>query len=130
MRHVWWLGSYEATLKELIWQVKYQRQRSTARQLGVYLAERLPYLPAETLVVPIPTASSRIRRRGYDQAEVIAEALANKLNLTYQRALARTGQKELVGKRRVDRQKMMQNAFRVKPKACIKGKQFYWLMMS
>lgn len=121
LRRVWWLGDYSGIRKELIWNMKYQRQRETARLFGRYLAEVVPYLSPDTIVTAIPTASSRIRRRGYDQAVLCAQAFAQKRELPYQTLLLRTDQKELIGKRRTERMKAMENSFSIKPKSYLKG---------
>lgn len=122
LRYVWWLGSFKGELKELIVEVKYQRSRDVARVLGAYLEERLPYMNESTLIVPLPTASSRVRRRGFDQAKIIARSVSRKAKLEYRDILIREGQQELIGKRRVDRLKMMQGVFRVKPNVNLKDK--------
>jgi len=119
---VLWLGSYRSTLKDLVWNLKYQRQRSTGRVLGEYLANALPYLPEDTLVVPLPTASSRVRKRGYDQAKVLAHSFAKARKLPYRDVLVRKDQKELIGKRRSDRIKLMEDSFAIKPKANLSDK--------
>jgi len=113
LRHVWWLGDYKTELKELVLQMKYQRKRETARLLGMYLAQKIPYLPEDTLVVHLPTASSRVRRRGFDQAQFVAQSFAENRTLSYKKVLSRLGQKELIGKRRADRLKLMQGVFQV-----------------
>jgi predicted amidophosphoribosyltransferase len=48
-----------------------------------YLPSTLPFLPEETLVVPIPTASGRVRKRGFDQAKLIAKVFARSRGLKY-----------------------------------------------
>ncbi len=122
LRHVWWLGDYKTELKELVLQMKYQRKRETARLLGAYLAQKITYLPEDTLVVHLPTASSRVRRRGFDQAQLIAQSFAEARHLTYRNALQRTGQKELIGKRRIDRMKAMQGVFKLQANTTLSGK--------
>jgi ComF family protein len=111
LRRVWWLGPYSTELKSLVWNIKYQRSRSTARTLARYLAGRLPYIPQETLVVPVPTASSRVRRRGYDQAFVIARQLAETLSLESKPLLRRRDQADLIGLRRLERLRQMEDSF-------------------
>lgn len=114
LRRVWWLGGYDETFKKLIVNLKYHRKRHVARLLGKYLAEKLPYFPAETIVSFIPTASTRVRRRGYDQAEIIARSLAKELGLNFKSLLYRTDQIELIGKSRRERQKLTQNAIKLR----------------
>lgn len=49
--------------------------------LAELLDERLPELPRDTHIVPIPTAPRNIRRRGYDHMLLIARALARCRNM-------------------------------------------------
>lgn len=114
LRRVWWLGVYEGQLRELIGLLKYKRAREVGRQLGVGLAAKLPYLDAETLVVPVPTAPKRVRRRGYDQAQILARSLAAEKNLSAVNMLIRTTQNDQIGKRRNERLIQMNKAFRLK----------------
>lgn len=101
--------------------MKYGRKRQHARMFGEYLAAALPYLPPDTVVLPIPTASQRIRQRGFDQARLIGEALAKVLSLELIRPLIRTTQIDLVGKNRQQRHQYMAQSFRLKPSADISG---------
>lgn len=108
LRRVWWLGAHDGFLKTLIWRMKYQRTRSIGRLLAGYLASRLPYLPEDTIITPIPTASQRVRRRGYDQSVIMAKEFAQLRRLRYTPLLRRIGQIELIGKRRLERLKQME----------------------
>jgi ComF family protein len=78
-------GSYDGGLRELIHLLKYDRVRSAATVLGRMLAEAITDLrphvaPAGTLLVPVPLHSSKLRSRGFNQSELIAQA-ALKCNL-------------------------------------------------
>lgn len=121
LRRVWWLGSYKDVLKELILQLKFQRKRAYAREFGMYLAQALPYLPEDTIVVSVPTASKRIRARGYDQAALIAAAFARKKGLVYKNILVRTSQVDQIGKDRTSRIKQMRDSIRMDTGAHIRG---------
>lgn len=107
LRRVWWLGRYKEPLKDMIWQMKFQRQRDTARLFGAYLADVLPYIPEETVVTSLPTAPERIRRRGFDQAALIARVFTQKRQLTYRPLLERTNKVDLIGKSRQERIRLM-----------------------
>ncbi len=74
---------------------------------------RLQYLPEGTLVVPIPTATERVRERGYDQARLLAKAVAARHNLLYMPLLLRVSQKRQLGAARSERFKNMAGAFRI-----------------
>jgi ComF family protein len=72
-------GSYESGLRELIHLLKYGGVRPAANVLGRMLAEAIaslePDLPAESLaVVPVPLHRTKLRQRGFNQAELIARA--------------------------------------------------------
>lgn len=121
LRRVWWLGVYEKTLKELILHMKFQRRRAFAHEFGKFLAQSLPYLPESTLVVPVPTASARVRMRGYDQAVYIAKGFAESRGLRLTPLLTRTTQADQIGKRRLDRLKQMKNSFKAKNINEVKG---------
>ena len=121
LRRVWWLGQYKFEIKNLVRDMKFKRRRSCAREFGAVLAETLPFLPEETLVVPIPTASGRVRKRGFDQAKIIAKVFAHSRGLKYCEALVRTTQVDQIGKRRSDRIAQMQNSLIVSRPAEILG---------
>lgn len=115
------MGNYKGLLKELIIELKFQRKRAYAREFGAHLADSLPYLPAETIVVSIPTASNRIRARGYDQAELIARAFARNTNLTYRNIIVRTSRVDQIGKNRASRIKQMKDSIRIKEGVNLEG---------
>ena len=74
-------GSYEGGLRELIHLLKYGRVRPAARVLGRMLAEAVQGVAGEfasAVVVPVPLHSSKLRLRGFNQADEIARcALRN-----------------------------------------------------
>jgi ComF family protein len=72
-------GSYESGLRELIHLLKYGGVRPAATVLGRMLAEAIASLKCDFLaesvaVVPVPLYRSRLRQRGFNQAELIARA--------------------------------------------------------
>lgn len=76
----------------LVHQLKYRGWKA----LGSFMAGRMARVPlppdvaAETRrVVPVPTTGTRLRERGYNQAEVLATALARATGRTLLRALRR-----------------------------------------
>jgi ComF family protein len=78
------LGHYIDPLKEIIHQFKY----GGYRKLGVLLAEEwlVRYRPqldnlAIDCVIPIPLDSYRERKRGFNQAAVLSDIIASRLNL-------------------------------------------------
>jgi ComF family protein len=62
--------------------LKYRPNRAPAQVMGCWLAtivRREAWQP--TLVLPVPLVPDRLRRRGYNQAALIAESLASHLDL-------------------------------------------------
>jgi ComF family protein len=76
-------GSYDGGLRELIHLLKYGGVRPAAGVLGRMLAEVMQGLGSEfrsAVVVPVPLHSSKLRQRGFNQAEEIARATLKNLN--------------------------------------------------
>ncbi len=104
---------YEGLAKSLVWQLKYAGAQAAAKEIADFLAIRTKVIDS-CLIVPVPTASSRVRRRGYDQAKLIGRKLAKKHGLPYLDCLARSGQTHQIGSRREKRLKQLSSAYRIK----------------
>ena len=68
-------GLFGGPLADAIHGFKYGRRSALARPLGRWLAGRVPLLP-EVAVVAVPLGRTRRLARGYDQAALLARALA------------------------------------------------------
>ncbi len=101
---------YEGVAKDLIHVLKFERSRASADVVANLLAETLPVL-GDIVITHVPTATSRIRTRGYDQAALIARRLAIQLGVEYAPLLSRLGQQRQVGKNRSERRSQMQELF-------------------
>jgi ComF family protein len=88
---------YEGVAKDLIWAMKYQNKRSIAR----YLATKL--MPEDGVVCFVPSDGKARRRRGYDQAEILAKTYAKINNLSFNNLLLRSKHTKQVGKNRQQR---------------------------
>jgi ComF family protein len=72
--------AYDGTGRELVARLKYRNARSALRWLAVQMAA--PIDPSVIDVVTwVPTTSARRRERGFDQAELLARAVARELGL-------------------------------------------------
>lgn len=74
---VW--GNYSGVLKQAIASLKYNNQPQLARPLGHYLGKAWLQSPAATrakklTVVPIPLHPTKQQKRGYNQAELLAQS--------------------------------------------------------
>ena len=127
-------GSYESGLRDLIHLLKYQQVRSAANVLGRMLAEVMADLepgwsPASVLVVPVPLFSAKLRQRGFNQAERIAQ-VALKLSPAREKyAIAndvlersRETQSQL-GLTRHQRRENLRGAFRVTNREKVSGRE-------
>lgn len=112
--------TYTDIAKDLVWRLKFERARAAAGDIAQSM--HLPAHTAETLLVHIPTATNRVRQRGYDQARLIAHHLACRYALQTAPALARLGQQRQVGMKRQTRQQQLQQAFCVPRPASVAGK--------
>jgi ComF family protein len=126
-RQTSWLASvriaaiYEAAAKNLIWKLKLAGTQSAAGIMARRMAVLMANLPPPAIIVPVPTASSRVRRRGYDQARLLARELSRQTRLPYRSCLVRIGQTHQHGLARRQRLSQLAAAFRVS-RAGIPGK--------
>lgn len=91
-------GEFDGAIRDAIVSLKYARNRRAARLLGDLVA---PLVPGEVDVVTwIPTAPSRVRRRGFDHAELIARAAAKSVGCRCRRLLRRCDDSRQTGRNR------------------------------
>ncbi|MEK7590278.1 MAG: ComF family protein [Patescibacteria group bacterium] len=89
----------DETVKNLIWRLKYRNEKAAAAPLAKILTEHIkltgligatgPLKPKNTILVPIPLHPARERQRGFNQSFLLAEKLAENLNLTLANSLLR-----------------------------------------
>lgn len=115
LRRVWWLDNYENITKNLVTSMKFKRSRGYAYAYGEILADLLPYLPEDVLITSVPTASKRIRRRGFDQAALLAKSFAYARGNAYRKLLVRTDQNDQIGKSRTQRMKQIAEKITILP---------------
>jgi len=83
-------GSYEGTLRELIHLYKYGRIETLWRPLAGFLASALPLEERFDAVTPVPLHWRKKWQRGFNQAELLARAIARRRGIPVLRALTRT----------------------------------------
>lgn len=91
------VGPYhDPVLQTAIWTLKFHGVRELARVLGELLAGRVVAaglgtgLASPPLLVPLPLHRRRERARGFNQARLLAEAVATRLHLPWADLLLRT----------------------------------------
>jgi len=116
------VGQRGGTLETLINKLKFERVKAAARPLAALLDERLPALPNDCLIVPIPTVWSHIRERGYDQIDLIARYFANLREQEVYAGLRRITNTTQHTVDRDTRQKQAREAFALRDEAYLRGR--------
>lgn len=113
IKTVWRVTPYAGIAKEAIWRLKFTGAQRMANDIArCFLTVGSPTV--RTMLVPLPTATSRVRQRGYDQAALLAKAYAKLSGQTYLPCLARLGQQHQRGANRQARLQQLHRAYRLK----------------
>lgn len=120
LEQVFCATAYGGLPKELIRKLKFGRSPATAKVIAHFISQVVP--DDDWLIVPVPTATSRARQRGYDQAELIAKNLAKNKTSSYQQLILRSGQRRQVGQNRKQRQMQIANSLSLRQSLPIKLK--------
>ena len=107
----WVVADRRDSLRRLIDVYKFNNARSAYIPLADLLDVRLPVLPLQTVIVPIPTVRSHIRQRGYDHMLLVARRLARKRNIVMSTCLKRISNTTQRGANARDRILQAQSAF-------------------
>ena len=108
--HLWPVTPYTGVAKQVLHRLKFERAQAAARDIAAAM-QRLP-VRGHWLVTHMPTAPSRVRLRGYDQARLIAKEFARLSGQPYLPLLARSGNQRQLGQSRAVRQQQLRAAFR------------------
>lgn len=92
---------YEGVAKQLVAQMKYESKRSIARHFGSALLGEVPI--SNFVVSYVPSDGATRRRRGFDQAKLIARAYAKKNHCEFDTLLLRSRHIRQVGMSRKQR---------------------------
>ncbi len=120
---------YSGVIRQCIKKAKYSSRlffplkRFTREGMKLFSKSGISY--EEHLVVPIPLSYRKYKERGFNQAEIIAEAVAKELKLNYTtRALYRSRDTTAQhANSRAERYKNLENAFIVKNPIIVAGKK-------
>jgi ComF family protein len=122
---VWISTNYEQAAQKLVRKYKFGHLRAAAGPIAEIMVNTFKNSSSDTLdylIVPIPTATSRVRERGFGHSELLAKTIAAKLHLPYVFGLRRLGQSRQLGSKREDRLTQLADSFAVKARAQIKGR--------
>lgn len=114
LERVWVAAEYSGVPAELISRFKFERLKAAYVPLAASLDGVLSFIPFNTQIVPVPTATGRVRQRGYDQTVLLAKELARLRKLPYSAPLLRMAHARQLGASRKARQVQAGEMFRVK----------------
>lgn len=107
----WFVGERTQVLEQLIDAFKFRRVRSASEPLADLLDARLPQLPQNTVVVPVPTLRQHVRQRGYDHCSLLARRLASLRGLRFDELVDRLGFDAQRGKNKKERLNQAKGSF-------------------
>ncbi|MBU1159785.1 ComF family protein, partial [Patescibacteria group bacterium] len=126
----------DETVKKALWQLKYKSRKGLAEPLAELIFQRLKSKInwPDWLIIPIPLHKNRLKTRGFNQSELIAQKLAEKIqisdvdaknigcqtNILYKIKETPT---QVSIKNRKDRLKNLENAFKAENADLIKNKK-------
>jgi ComF family protein len=103
---------YEGYAKDAIWELKFGGSQAAAKDMAQAMAALGPNITPQTIITHVPTSTGHIRARGYDQARLLARAIAKQTPGMYVSCLARSGQHRQVGASRKQRFEQLTDALR------------------
>lgn len=113
--------THDGVAKQLVGALKFNRALAAAKPMAHAMSAVLPKQLQGVLITSVPTATSRVRQRGYDQAAVLARLIAKEQQLSYCSLLGRTSQLRQVGASRQQRQAQLKDIVYVRRQALCKG---------
>jgi competence protein ComFC len=116
--------AYKGVVKKLVYKFKYDPNLTDLKSVlidlfyeGIIQKEVLyKLLQRESVLVPIPIYKGRMRKRGYNQAEILAKGLSKNLDMPVLNILERVRDtKTQVGLKKEEREVNIKGAFAIKP---------------
>jgi predicted amidophosphoribosyltransferase len=92
------------------------------------LASRLPSLPKDSIIIPLPTISSHIRKRGLDHTYLLAKQMSKLCHCRTEQLLLRNSNSVQVGADRKTRLTQAKTAYIINPKSSINPASTYLLL--
>jgi ComF family protein len=123
---VWIVTNYDKLTQPLVRKYKFGHLRAAAEPLAKMMVETMLMgkdITADYLVVPVPTATSRRRQRGFGHSELLAKQVAIRLRCQSANALRRLGQSRQLGSRREDRLTQLAGSFAVRRPGLVQGQK-------
>lgn len=117
---------YDGLARQLLTRYKFGHQRTASRPIAAAMVRtiRQYQMPAKDyLIVPVPTAASRRRQRGFGHTELLAKHIAWQLKLERREVLRRLGHTRQLGSSREQRLHQLKDSFVVQRQSTVKGRK-------
>jgi ComF family protein len=98
-----WAVPYDGIARRALTALKFAGHVRLAAPLAGAIAAACEDLPPSRTLVAVPQAARRLRRRGFDPAALLADALAGQLGMSRSRCLRRLDARRQVGRTRRER---------------------------
>ncbi len=119
-------GPYEGGLKHAVQRLKYSGRKSLAAHLSglmFYAVKNDPYYVMTQVVAAVPLSPERLRQRGFNQAELLAFGLADKMKVPLLPVLRKTRETSpQTGLGRAGREENLVGAFELTDPGAVRGK--------
>ena len=111
----WVVAERSDEIEQVLNGYKFMRQKAGAKSAAALLDDVLPsFIGMNVVIVPVPTISAHIRRRGYDHMALVARNFARQRKLSYSPQLIRRSNSVQLGSSKRQRFLNAKNAFAVK----------------
>lgn len=122
------VGEKSGLIESLIYDLKLNSNRSTAKSLAELLDKTLPTINGRVIIVPLPTATHHIRARGLDHTHLIAKHLAKLRGYDTQHLLIRAKNTVQIGADKKTRLIQAKSAYMLNPKLTVDSSATYLLL--
>lgn len=129
LRSVWISTDYDKTARALILRLKIQHDRSAARDIAAMMAttyrrfnNRQRQAAKNYLIVPVPTASVRVRQRSFDHTALIARLLSRELGIPTAAVVGRLGETKQVGATKQARTAQAKGSYLIRKESIVSGR--------
>jgi ComF family protein len=114
--------------QKILYHVKYKGNKDAARMLGQWYGEELAahgFQDKFEMIVPVPLHKAKLRKRGYNQSDLLAEGLSEGLQIDWSpSALMRSEEKtSQTNKSRIERWDNVKTIYKVQEPEAVYGKK-------
>ena len=123
----WAYFNKKALVQECLHEIKYQNNQYLAQQLGELMGKCIAEsqrFSTVNMVIPVPLHKTKLKKRGFNQAERLAKPIAKILNIPLNNTvlIRKENTQSQTNKHRLERWQNMEGKFSIIDKSLIKGK--------